>query len=146
MTAERRKRPPTHPGAILREDVLPALGLSKTETARRLGVSRQTLYDILREKRPVTPAMALRLGKFCGNGPRLWLNMQVAHDLWHESRRVDLSKVRARGGPTRLRGGCGRLGVLAVVSGARPMVRDLRLGRERRGRCRLGAIPLGETR
>ena len=95
MTAERRKRPPTHPGAILREDVLPALGLSKTETARRLGVSRQTLYDIIREKRPVTPAMALRLGKFCGNGPRLWLNMQVAHDLWHESRRVDLSKVSA---------------------------------------------------
>ena len=98
MTAERRKRPPTHPGAILREDVLPALGLSKTETARRLGVSRQTLYDILREKRPVTPAMALRLGKFCGNGPRLWLNMQVAHDLWHESRRVDLSKVSAHKG------------------------------------------------
>ncbi len=48
MTADRRKRLSTHPGAILREDVLPALGLSKTETARRLGVSRQSLYDILR--------------------------------------------------------------------------------------------------
>ncbi len=95
MTVARRKRPPTHPGASLREDVPPALGLSKTETARPLGVSRQTLYDILREKRPGTPAMALRLGKFCGNGTRLWLNMQVAHDLWRESRRVDLSKVRA---------------------------------------------------
>ena len=95
MTVERRQRPPTHPGAILREDILPAPGLSKTETARRLGVSRQTLYDILREKRPVTPAMALRLGKFRSNGPRLWLNMQAAHDLWHESRRVDRSKVAA---------------------------------------------------
>jgi addiction module HigA family antidote len=72
---------PTHPGAILREDVLPALGKPKTEIAALLGVSRQTLYDILSEKQPVTPAMALRLGKLFGNGPDLWLNLQTEHDL-----------------------------------------------------------------
>jgi addiction module HigA family antidote len=71
-----------HPGELLREDVLPALGRSKAEVARLLGVSRQTLYDILRERQPVTPAMALRLGKLCGNGPTLWLNLQRSYDVW----------------------------------------------------------------
>jgi antitoxin HigA-1 len=73
--------PPTHPGAILREDVLPSLGRPKTEIAALLGVSRQTLYDILTEKQPITPAMALRLGKLLGNGPDLWLNLQRKYDL-----------------------------------------------------------------
>lgn len=72
---------PIHPGEILREDVLPALGRPKTEIARLLGISRQTLYDILNEKQPVTAAMALRIGKMCGNGPSIWLNMQKRYDL-----------------------------------------------------------------
>ncbi|MCW5724057.1 MAG: HigA family addiction module antidote protein [Maricaulaceae bacterium] len=72
---------PTHPGEMLREDVLPALGLPKAEVARLLGVSRQTLYDILNEKQPVTAQMALRLGKLCGDGPDIWLRMQQAYDL-----------------------------------------------------------------
>ena len=72
---------PTHPGEVLREDVIPALALPKAEIARRLGISRQTLYDILDEKQPVTPGMALRLGKFFGNGPEFWLNLQRDHDL-----------------------------------------------------------------
>jgi addiction module HigA family antidote len=72
---------PMHPGEMLREDVLPALGKSKTEIARLLGVSRQTLYDILDEKQPVTPGMALRLGKLLGNGPDLWINLQRTYDL-----------------------------------------------------------------
>ena len=72
---------PMHPGEMLRENVLPALGKSKTEIARLLGISRQTLYDILNEKQPVTPGMALRLGKLCGNGPDLWINLQRAYDL-----------------------------------------------------------------
>jgi addiction module HigA family antidote len=76
-----RGLPPMHPGELLREDVLPALGRSKAEIARLLGVSRQTLYDILAEKQPITPAMALRIGKLCGNGPDLWINMQRAFDL-----------------------------------------------------------------
>jgi addiction module HigA family antidote len=72
---------PTHPGEVLREDVIPALALPKTEIARRLGISRQTLYDILDEKQPVTAAMALRLGKFFANGPEFWLNLQRDYDL-----------------------------------------------------------------
>jgi len=72
---------PTHPGEMLREDILPALGRPKTEIARLLGVSRQTLYDILNEKQPVTANMALRLGKLCGDGPRIWMAMQQAYDI-----------------------------------------------------------------
>jgi addiction module HigA family antidote len=73
--------PPMHPGELLREDVLPALGRSRSEIARLLGVSRQTLHSILTERAPVTPEMALRLGKLCGNGPELWLALQSRHDL-----------------------------------------------------------------
>jgi addiction module HigA family antidote len=72
---------PTHPGEILREDVIPALGRPKTEIARLLGISRQTLYDILDEKQPVTPMMALRIGKLLGTSPESWLNMQRDYDL-----------------------------------------------------------------
>jgi addiction module HigA family antidote len=73
--------PPMHPGELLRDEILPALDRPKTEIAKLLGVSRQTLYDILDEKQSVTPIMALRLGKLCGNGPDFWLNLQKRHDL-----------------------------------------------------------------
>ena len=72
---------PIHPGEILREDVLPAVGRPKTEIARLLGISRQTLYDILNEKQPVTPHMALRLAKMCGGTGESWLAMQRNYDL-----------------------------------------------------------------
>jgi antitoxin HigA-1 len=72
---------PLHPSELLREVTVPALELPKSEIARRLKISRQTLYDILDEKQPVTPAMALRLGKFFGNGPDFWLNLQREYDL-----------------------------------------------------------------
>ncbi len=72
---------PTHPGEILREDVLPALDITKTRFAELLHVSRQTLYDLLGEKQPVTPQMALRLGRLLGNGPEIWLRLQGAYDL-----------------------------------------------------------------
>jgi len=72
---------PTRPGELLREDVLPALRRSKTEIADLLGVSRQTLHDVLREKRPITPNLALRIGKLVGGGPEVWLAMQQAYDL-----------------------------------------------------------------
>jgi addiction module HigA family antidote len=84
----RLERPPTHPGAILREDVLPALRLSVSDAARQLGVSRQMLHRILACRAPVTPDTAVRLGKFCGNGPGLWLRLQQAFDLWHAERRL----------------------------------------------------------
>jgi len=80
------RRPPTHPGALLREDILPALKLSVSETARRLHVSRQTLHDLLSERKGFTPEMALRVGKLAGNGAALWLRMQQDYDLWHAER------------------------------------------------------------
>jgi addiction module HigA family antidote len=84
----KRGLPPMHPGELLREEILPALGRPKTEIARLLGVSRQTLYDILEERQPVTPMMALRLGKLCGNGPELWLNLQKRYDLQRAERKL----------------------------------------------------------
>jgi len=86
---------PMHPGEMLREDILPALGRSKAEIARLLGVSRQTLYDILDEKKPVTVNMALRLGKLCGDGPRIWLAMQQAYDMQIAERemRTEIEKI-----------------------------------------------------
>src|SRR5215471_17794198 len=80
--------PPMHPGQLLREEILPALNRPKTEIARLLGVSRQTLYDLLEAKQPVTPIMALRLGKLCGNGPDLWLNLQKRYDLERAAREL----------------------------------------------------------
>jgi antitoxin HigA-1 len=95
-------RQPTHPGAILREDVLPTLDEPVMLVAKKLGVTRQHLHRILAEKAPVTPGMALRLGKFCGNGPGLWLRMQQAYDLWHAERalrnvvaKIPTAKARA---------------------------------------------------
>ena len=76
-----RGLPPVHPGALLREDVLPHVDMTKSDVAKALGISRAQLYAVLAEKAPVTAAMALRLGKFFGNGPELWLNMQSNYDL-----------------------------------------------------------------
>ena len=84
---------PVHPGEILREDILPALSASKTAVARVLGISRQTLYDILREKRPVTAEMAVRFGKLFGNGAGFWVNLQRNHDLALAERSVDVSAI-----------------------------------------------------
>lgn len=77
-----RTRKPTHPGTLLREDVLPDLGMSVSEFARNLGVSRQTLHAVLAERSGISSEMALRLGVLLGNGPQLWIDMQTKHDLW----------------------------------------------------------------
>jgi addiction module HigA family antidote len=69
-------------------DVLPRLQISVSEAARQLRVTRQTLHRILAGRAAITPEMAVRLGKFCGNGPGLWLRMQQAYDLWHAQRRL----------------------------------------------------------
>src|SRR3989304_6790103 len=82
------KVPPVHPGELLREDVLPALGMTVSNAARELRISRQTLHRILSGTMAVSPEMAVRLGKFCGNGPGLWLRMPAAYDLWHAERRM----------------------------------------------------------
>jgi addiction module HigA family antidote len=88
------ERCPTHPGAFLREIVLPAIRASKVEIASALGISRQSLYDILAEKQPVTPAMAIRLGIVFGTSSASWLRMQTAYDLWRAEREVDTSKLQ----------------------------------------------------
>lgn len=72
---------PVHPGEILREELLPAVGKTKAEIARLLRVSRQALYDILDEEKPVTPQMAFRLAKMFGSSPEFWLGLQQRYDL-----------------------------------------------------------------
>lgn len=78
---------PIHPGEILRDEVLPALQMSVSVAASHLGVTRQALHRVLAGTAAVSPEMALRIGKFCGNGPGIWLRMQAAYDLWHATRR-----------------------------------------------------------
>jgi antitoxin HigA-1 len=96
------KRPPglrpVHPGELLRDDVLPALELTVKEAADQLGISRQMLHRVLKGTASITPEMALRIGKFCGNGPTLWINMQTAYDLWHAARalKAELKKIPTR--------------------------------------------------
>jgi addiction module HigA family antidote len=93
------RMPPVHPGEVLRDDVLPALDVSVSEAARQLGVSRQSLHRIMAGQQPVTVEMALRLGRFCGNGAALWLRMQQAYDLWHAEQRLrgELKRIPAHG-------------------------------------------------
>jgi addiction module HigA family antidote len=76
-----RGLPTTHPGRILPRDALPALGYPPVEVARLLGIPAELLDDILNERTPITPELALRLGKLCGNGPKLWLAQQTRYDL-----------------------------------------------------------------
>jgi addiction module HigA family antidote len=88
-----KARCPTHPGALLREDVIPATGRRKAEIAQLLGISRQHLYDILRERKPVSPSIAVRLGKLFGDGGAVWVRMQGAYDTWHAEREEDVSRI-----------------------------------------------------
>lgn len=79
---------PTHPGEMLREDFLPDYGLTAAGLAASLGVSRQTVNELLRERRALSPAMALRLARLFGNSPEFWLNAQRAVDLWEAERSI----------------------------------------------------------
>src|SRR5258708_11797169 len=84
------KRRPTHPGEILREDVLPTAGLTQDKLARLLGVSRRTVSEILHERRPVTTDMAHRLARAFGTSPEMWLGLQQDVDPWdtHHAQRA----------------------------------------------------------
>lgn len=77
-----RSRAPAHPGAI-QSDVFEGLGLTDAEIARRLGISRQHLIDVLAERKPVSANIAVRIGKFIGQNGGVWLRMQAAYDWWH---------------------------------------------------------------
>ena len=81
-----RKRKPVHPGEQLREHILPSLKLSQTELARRLGVSRLTVSELLLEKRAISADMAVRVGRLTNTTPDSWLRMQIAVDLWELER------------------------------------------------------------
>jgi len=91
----RRKIPPTHPGEMLREDFMPDYDLTTTSLADALGVSRQTINELLREKRAISPVMALRLSRLFGNSAEFWLNAQRARDLWESEQRYrkELSRI-----------------------------------------------------
>jgi len=82
------KRRPTHPGDMLREDFLPDFGLTASKLAAAVHVSRQTVNELLRGRRALSPEMALRLGKLFGNSPEFWLNAQRAVDLWDAAQAI----------------------------------------------------------
>lgn len=95
LLKERPQRCPTHPGEIIKEDVLPTLKLSVTQAAKEMHITRQTLHRIISKSHGVSPEMALRLGRFCGNGPYLWLAMQQRYDLFQAEERIgdDIEKI-----------------------------------------------------
>jgi antitoxin HigA-1 len=78
-----RKRglPPVHPGEIIKQDILPSVGLSVTAAAKALGVSRQMLHDILAERKPLSAVMCLKVSRLLGGTPELWMRLQAAYDL-----------------------------------------------------------------
>jgi len=82
MITRRPNRKPTHPGEVLREDVLPAMHASVTGFAKSTGMSRQSIHAILACRRAISPEAALRIGAVVGNGARIWLAMQMEFDLW----------------------------------------------------------------
>jgi addiction module HigA family antidote len=90
------KRRPTHPGEMLREDFLPDYELTVSGLAEAISVSRQSVNELLRERRAVSPEMALRLSRLFGNSPEFWLNAQRAVDLWEASRAIrdDVRRIR----------------------------------------------------
>ncbi len=90
------KRRPTHPGEILREDFLPDYELTVSELAKAIGVSRQSVNELLRERRSLSPEMAIRLARLFGNSPEFWLNAQRAVDLWEAAQTLkkDVQRIR----------------------------------------------------
>jgi antitoxin HigA-1 len=93
---ERMKRRPTHPGEMLREDFMPDYGLTVSGLADAVGVSRQSINELLRGRRAITPAMALRFGRLFGNSSEFWLNAQRAVDLWDVAQALeeDLERIK----------------------------------------------------
>jgi antitoxin HigA-1 len=81
-------RPPTHPQAILRQDILQARGMSVADAAKALGISRQQHHQFSRTLRRSLPRWRCGRGEFGGNGPELWLRMQVTYDVWHARREM----------------------------------------------------------
>jgi addiction module HigA family antidote len=85
-------RCPPHPGEMI-ADILTDVDKTKVEIAKLLGISRQQLYDLLTEKKPLSPQIAVRIAKLFGGSPGVWLRLQAAYDAWHAERTVDVSKI-----------------------------------------------------
>ena len=92
---QKRMIPPSHPGEILREDFLPDYSLTVTSLAMALGVSRQTVNELLRERRALSPIMALKLARLFGNSAEFWMKAQHTRDLWESERqyREELARI-----------------------------------------------------
>lgn len=88
------KRRPTHPGEMLREDFLPDFDLTVAGLAAAVGVSRQSINELLRGRRALSPEMALRLARLFGNSPEFWLNAQRAVDLWDAAQSIKSEVAR----------------------------------------------------
>lgn len=93
MVSGNPNRCPMHPGEFLREDVIPAVGKPRVEIARLLGISSKCLGEILAERKPVTPELAVKLTRLFGGSPEVWSGLQNDHDLWHARREVDISTM-----------------------------------------------------
>jgi len=93
---KQREIAPTHPGEMLREDFIPDYNLTTASLARKIGVSRQTVNELMLERRSVSPAMALRLSRLFGNTPEFWLNAQRAVDLWNAQKenRHEIERIK----------------------------------------------------
>ena len=94
--ASRMKRRPTHPGEMLREDFLTDFDLTVSQLAEAVGVSRQSINELLRGRRAVSPEMSLRLARLFGNSPEFWLNAQRAVDLWDAEQAIkrDVARIK----------------------------------------------------
>lgn len=99
LPSTRQIAKPLHPGAVLREQGLPAIRVSRTELARMLGITTLQLRSILQEEKSITPDVAASLGKIFGNGAKAWIAMQAAHDGWVAEHEVDVSSVPALAAP-----------------------------------------------
>ncbi len=94
--SRRMTRRPTHPGEMLREDFLPDFDLTVSSLAKAISVSRQSINELLRERRSVSPEMALRLSRLFGNSPEFWVNAQRAVDLWDAKKTIkkDVARIK----------------------------------------------------
>jgi antitoxin HigA-1 len=93
----KRTRKPTHPGELIREDLLPETGISQGQLANLMSVSRRTVSELVNERRKITPDIAFRLAKVFNSTPEMWLNMQQAVDLWEMNRNhsQEYAKIRS---------------------------------------------------
>ncbi len=78
---KKNRLPPVHPGEIIREDILPEVGLSVTATAKALGISRQMVHDILAGRKPLSAVMCLKVSRLFGSTPEFWMRLQAEYDL-----------------------------------------------------------------